>query len=308
MNITILGAGAVGGYFGGRLAKAGVPVTFLVRERRSNQLKASGLVVHSLHGDFTLEPDLARSPEEIASTDLVIIGLKNYHLESALPSLKTLVAKGAKVLPLLNGIGHIDHLKNELGAKAVLGGACYIESTLNEMGEVVHTSPMHDIVFGSLTGEDDEGFLKELETLFVQAGVNVKKSNHVLEEMWSKYIFLSSFSGITAATRQPIGVALNDSVTRSFLTQLIVEICQVAKSQSVTLPDNQTDLLIKRMEGLSPSMTSSLHRDLEKGEPLELDSLHGALMKMAGQANLHVPNVESVYALLHPYKSGRPVY
>ncbi len=306
MNIVVLGAGAVGGYFGGRLAKSGVPVSFLVRPKRFEQLKKTGLVVRSVHGDFTVVPALATDPKEIENPELVILGLKNYHLEGAIEMLKSLVAKGAKVLPLLNGVEHIERLQETLGKGAVLGGSCYIESTLNSDGEIVQTSPVQDIVFGSLTGQDDQAFLQEVETLLNQAEIPVKLSNEIIKEMWTKYAFLASFSAITASTRQPIGVALNDPVTVEFLRNLIVEVCDVARSQGIQFPEDLADQLVKRMKGLSPSMTASMHRDLEKGEPMELDSLHGALLKMAEAAGIRTPIIQSVYALLHPYKNGKP--
>lgn len=305
MKIVVLGAGAVGGYFGGRLAYAGFPVTFLVREKRFEQLKENGLVVHSVKEDFSIKPTVVKNVEEIEEPDLVIVALKNYHLEGALPTLKQLIEKGAKVLPLLNGIHHVDVLKAELGDAHILGGSCYIESTLNEAGEIVHTSPMQDVVFGSLTGEDEPSFLNELESMMKEAGIQVTLSDHILKDMWTKYMFLATLSGITASTRQPIGITLNDPITRSFLMDFMQEVCEIAKSRA-QLPDDLIEQLVKRIEGIKPSMTASMHRDLEKGLPLELDSLHGALLTMAEEANLKTPSVRAVYALLHPYKDGQP--
>ena len=306
MKTIILGAGAVGGYFGGRLAQAGYPVTFLVREKRFNQLKENGLVVHSFKGDFSVEPDIEKMPEAIENPKVVVVALKNYHLESAIPSIKQLVGKGAKVLPLLNGVQHLNALIEEVGKENVLGGSCYIESTLNDKGEIVHTSPMQDIIFGSLTGEDDPAFLQEIELMMAQAGIQVILSDHILQDMWSKYLFLAILSGITSSTRQPIGISLNDPVTRHFLLDLVTEVCEVAKSR-ISLPDDIVYQLVKRIEGIKPSMTSSMHRDLEKGLPIEIDSIHGALLQMGEEANLVTPSIRAVYALLHPYKNGRPI-
>ena len=131
MHIVVFGAGAVGGYFGGRLAKAGTPVTFLVRERRYNQLSNRGLNIRSIHGDFTVTPRLALSAGDIEDPDVVIVGLKNYHLEGAWPDLRVLVQKGAAILPLMNGVQHLDQLVREFGEASVFGGVCYIESTLD---------------------------------------------------------------------------------------------------------------------------------------------------------------------------------
>lgn len=306
MRTVILGAGAVGGYFGGRLAKAGFPVSFLVRPARFETLSSNGLVVHSVHGDFSLNPTLLKKAEEAENPELVIVGLKNYHLEGALTDLEILVKKGAKVLPLLNGIQHVDRLIEVLGVENVLGGSCYIESTLNAKGEIVHTSPMHDIVFGAVSPETTEAFLDTLEEMLRAAEIPYKRSRTILAEMWNKYIFLASLSGITSAVRQPIGAALKDPVTFSFLSDLVSEVCQVAKSRAITLPEDLVDVVLSRMQGISPNMTSSMHRDLEKGQPLELESLHGALLRMAKEAGLKTPSICAVYALLHPYQNGQP--
>jgi 2-dehydropantoate 2-reductase len=309
MNIVVLGAGAVGGYFGGRLASTGTPVTFLVRERRYQQLREHGLNVHSVHGDFTLTPRLALSVTEIENPDIVIVAVKNYHLNHALPEIRCLVEKGAVVLPLLNGVQHMDLLVSEFGQESVLGGVCYIEATLDSNGNIIHTSPMHDVVFGPLTSIESltsvhQQLLNDLETAFKVSGVNVRLSQSIMVDIWQKFVFLTSFSGVTAATRKPIGEILNDAVSFEFFQDMIREIVQVAEARQVQLPPNTFEQIMNQLKRVSPTMTSSLHRDLEKGLPLEIDSLQGTVLDMAAQFNLSTPCTRSVYALLHPYKEG----
>ena len=308
MNIVVLGAGAVGGYFGGRLASSGSAVTFLVRERRYQQLKNTRLNVQSTHGNFSVTPRLSLSTQEIDNPDVVLVAIKNYHLKDAFPQIKKLVQKGAKVLPLLNGVQHMETLISEFGQESVLGGLCYIETTLDENGKIVHTSPMHDIVFGSLTSFTDEPFLKDLEVAFKNSGVNIRRSQSIMVEMWQKFIFLTSFSGITAATRKPIGDILNDAVSHDFLQDMIQEIISVAEAKQVKLPSSTFEQVINKLKSVTPTMTSSLHRDLEKGLPLEIDSLQGAVLEMAKSCAINVPCIRSVYALLHPYQEGAHKY
>ncbi|QQE80145.1 ketopantoate reductase family protein [Alicyclobacillus sp. SO9] len=305
MHIVVFGAGAVGGYFGGKLAQTGNPVTFLVRQNRYHQLKTSGLTIQSVHGNFTIQPELALSPEEIDKPDVVLLAVKNYHLDGAMSQLQTLVNKGAKILPLLNGVEHIDVLLRNFGDQHVLGGTCYIESTLDAEGGIVHTSPMHDIVFGSL-GHVNEEWLGELLHVFQRSGINVTQSHAILKDMWTKFVFLTSISGLTAAARSPIGVILNDAVARELLEHVIREVVQVANLRGIKLPVEETIRnTMTKMEGMSPTMTSSLHRDLEKGLPLEISSLQGAVVKMAIESGLAVPHVASVYAVLHPFETGQ---
>lgn len=236
MNIVVIGAGAVGGYFGGKLEQTGIPVTFLVREKRFQQIKERGLRVQSVHGDFTVHPHCVLSAEEVKNPDLVIVAVKNYHFEAIYPELTTFINRGAKILPLLNGVRHIDHLVSTFGPEHILGGLCYIESTLNDFGDISQKSPMHDIVFGPLTSMDST-YLNEVEAAFLKSGVNVKQSKGILTEMWSKFIFLITLSGVTAATRSSIGLAQKDSVLNSFLRELIEELVNLAKAQSVELPE-----------------------------------------------------------------------
>lgn len=305
MNIVIFGAGAVGGYFGAKMAKAGIPVTFFVREKRYQQIKERGLRIESVHGDFSIEPQCIRTPQEIEKPDLVILAVKNYHLEGSLADLAIFVERGARILPLLNGVNHLDRLVSAFGQEHVLGGLCYIESTLNERGDIIQKSEMQDIIFGSLFNQD-HSFLQEIETLFVKSEINVKRSLDILAEMWSKYIFLVTLSGITSATRNSLGLAQNDPITTSFLSDLVEELIRVAKAKKIKLSDDFTKLMMSKIMNTAPSMTSSMHRDLEKGLPLELDSLQGAILEMAKQHQIETPCNRAIYALLHPFVQGNP--
>lgn len=305
LNIVVLGAGAIGGYFGGRLSEAGASVTFLVREKRLQQLERRGLLIESPHGALTIRPKLARDAAEIPSPDLVIVAVKNYHLKAALPDLRALVERGAWVLPLLNGVEHMEVLSGEFGAGRVLGGTCYIEATLSPEGDVVHTGALHDVVFGPL-GPGEPNFLEELGAWFQRARVPATRSPHIMRDLWQKYVFLTTMSGITAATRLPVGAIRSDAVSQKFLGHFITETTTVARRRQSGLPENLADVIEARFQSLPPTMTSSLHRDLEKGLPLELESLQGAMVRMARDEGIDVPHLRAVYALLHPYRDGRP--
>jgi 2-dehydropantoate 2-reductase len=311
MNVVVIGAGAVGGYFGGRLAQAGADVSFYVRDKRFKQLRERGLQVRSTHGDFTLNPHLVTEMSELPDADIVLLTVKGYHLPGTFPVLDALVARGAVVLPLLNGVNHIDTLVQRYEAAHVLGGACYIESTLTDDGDIAHTSPMHDIVFGALPDDSVHGsggpgraMLEQLQNAFVAANVNSTLSADVLADMWQKYVFLTSFSAVTAAVRGPIGKVLQDEIARNLLIQLVKEVEAIARAKGVGLADDLVNQIVQRLYHVSPSMTSSLHRDLEKGMPLELDELQGAAVHMGRQVGVDTPGFAVIYALLHPYASG----
>lgn len=304
MNIAVIGAGAVGGYFGGKLAKAGIPVTFLVREKRKKQLEARGLCIQSVHGNFTIQPRCVLSADEIENPDLVIIAVKNYQLDGAMKDLETFIHHGAKILPLMNGVQHIERLASAFGHSKILGGLCYVESTLNEFGDIIQKSTMQDIVFGALSSETDPSFLQEVESLFLTSKVNIKLTSEILTELWTKYIFLVTLSGVTTAIRNPIGVALNDSVTFAFLKDLVEELTNLARSLKIKLPEDFSKQIIDKLEKANPDMTSSMHRDLQKGLPLELESLQGAILNMAREQRVETPCTRAIYALLHPFVQG----
>ncbi|QRF22577.1 ketopantoate reductase family protein [Alicyclobacillus sp. TC] len=305
MRIGILGAGAVGGYFGGRLAMAGVPVRFLVRPKRYQQLREHKLWIHTDDEEWQLEPNLAATPEELGHVDVLLVALKNYHLEAAFPTLDEVVKRGARLLPLLNGMDHLDILSERYGSHRVLGGTCYIETTLDEDGHVRKAGPMHDLVFGPRSEEQKE-FAEKLYQTMLLGKFRVTLSEQIETEMWRKYTFLTCLSGMTAATRSPVGVFVNDEFSLAYLHSLAEEIIRIARAEGAQLPTEMAKEIAVRMQKASPSLTSSMHRDLEKGLPLELESLQGGFLRRAHKHQIAAPHLAAIYALLHPYIQGKP--
>lgn len=303
MNITVLGAGATGGYFGGRLAESGLNVTFLVRERRAAQLKEKGLVIKSPMGDLTIEnPQVALNAEDIPACDLVIVGLKNYHLEAALPQLKVLAEKGAKILPLLNGVEHFAILKEACGEGSVLGGVCKIISTLDAEGNIKHTGKIHHLIFGELEPANKE-FCQKLEETLSKANIRAKYSEKILQEIWSKYAFITVFSGVTSAGDLTIDKVNAHEATRNIYERALKEMKSLADVYGVALDD----FVSMNMEGLPKypqGSTSSMHQDKRKGLSLEVESLQGAAIRLAKRKGMELPTIETLYGLIKPYEMG----
>lgn len=309
MKIGVMGAGAVGGYFGGLLAKSGVDVRFLVRPARAAQLKKEGFAVRSVHGDFSIDPVVTTSIADMEDVDVLLLAVKNYHLSDALPDLIALTQKGVVLLPLLNGVKHMDLLKSVIDPGHLLGGSCYIEVTLDGRGHIVQTSDIRDLVFGPLkealsVRKDLPDLLMRLQDVFTNAGLPGLLHQEIMREMWKKYVFLCAFSGVTASTRAPIGVTASTPATRRLYQGLVEELLAVAKARDIGLAEHMADVMMKRLEQIDPAMTSSLHRDLEKGLPLEIDSLQGALIEMASESGISTPWHQGVYAVLAPYRGG----
>jgi 2-dehydropantoate 2-reductase len=207
MKILVLGAGAIGGYFGARLVQAGGDVAFLVRERRAAQLRAHGLVVRSPHGDFQVPAVALLQSQLRAPFDLVIVACKAYDLEAAIEDIRSAVGPGTLVLPLLNGIAHIERLQQAFGADRVVGGSCGIPATLSPGGEVIQIAPLHRIVFGPLpeSSAGAPGRLRELEALFRRTPVETVLAADIWQELWEKFAGLATIASMTCLMRAAIG-------------------------------------------------------------------------------------------------------
>lgn len=305
MKMVIVGAGAVGGYFGARMVEAGIPTVFYVREKRYLDLKKNGLAVRSAHGDVHIQPELAKNPEEVEHPDLVILAVKGYHLERIFLVIDQWVAGGAKVLPLLNGIEAMDKLAERYGRNAVMGGLCYVESTLDGEGRIAQTSQMQEIMFGSISTATVD-FAKQLYEVLQPCNFKVTLSDNIRTDMWEKYLFLTVLSGMTAATRQPIGISLQDEVTHGYLQNMLDELILLTKAEGIEFSYDIKEKITQRFKAMNKKMTSSLARDLEKGLPLELNNLHGYAIRLGEKHKIPVPCTRAVFALLHPYMNGRP--
>jgi 2-dehydropantoate 2-reductase len=304
MRILVVGAGAIGGYFGGRLVEKGTDtdVTFLVRERRKRQLEETGLMIKSIHGNFHKSVQTITVNEKADPFDLIILAIKSYHLDGALQSIQSFVGQKTAILPLLNGISHVEKLKEAYGEERVLGGLCFIESTLNDRGEIEQFSGRHDLVFGELDGANTER-VQQIEQMMQGARMNVKTSTNIVNEMWNKYIFISSFSGITSLMRSSIGPILESPYGRETYGRLVVEIVSIAWRQERSLDEELPQKVIEMTKQQKPEMKSSMQRDIEKGLPTEADHLHGALLNTV-EKNASFPVLKTVYSALKTYESS----
>ncbi len=304
MKVLVLGAGAVGGYFGGRLAEKGVDVTFLVRERRRRQLEEHGLVIKSVNGDARLQVKAMTSGEQVEAYDLVILATKAYHFADGVESVAPYVGEGTTVLPLLNGISHIETLQQRFGAERVLGGLCFIETTLNEQGEVVQTSKAHDLVYGEWAGGRSPR-VEALSELFAGANANFRLSEQIVRDMWHKYLFITAMSGMTTLMNSAVG-PIRDSVYGWELTgQLFEEIAAIMRAAGAPIAENIVDEQLKLFAKQGYAMKSSMLRDMEKGLPVEADHLQGYLLTLADKHGVEAPLLRIVYNNLKVYEIKR---
>ncbi|SFC87136.1 ketopantoate reductase [Bacillus sp. OV322] len=303
MNIAVLGAGALGAYYGARLQAAGQNVTFLVRQKRAQQLSEHGLYITSTHGNYVFNNlQFTENVQDIEMPDLVIVALKGYHLKAALPSLKALAEKGAKILPLLNGIEHISILQAELQEEAVLGGSAYIIATLDEKGHVVHTSSQHDLVFGPLHHSQNE-ICRELDSILTGANLNGKLTDSILDEMWNKYMFITAFSGVTTALNLPIGTIRKYPETFELLTRVLEEMRSLAEANGISISSDKVGQALEQFRRLPDGATSSMHQDRRKWLTLELEHIQGGALRLAERTGIRLPVTEILYSIIKPFEN-----
>lgn len=299
MKFLVVGAGAVGGYFGARLAEKGEDVTFLVRERRFEELR-EGLHVKSLHGDITCSPRLIRTGEK-GTFDVILLSTKAYHLEQVLEDIKPFVATDTYILPLLNGMAHLKQLKQHFGVERVLGGLCFIESTLDGTGHIVQTSPSHYLLFGPLPGTRTDR-LEELKQHLEGTLAPIKYSNTITSDMWNKYLFITTFSGVTSLFRSAIGPIRSQEEGRMMIRRLATEAKAAMERQGAVFSDGIEQVQQQQIAQMAETMKSSLQRDMEKGNEVESAHLFGTLLSKEEATQVMLP---AVYANLEIYRMSR---
>ncbi|MCP8967239.1 2-dehydropantoate 2-reductase [Ectobacillus ponti] len=301
MRFLVVGAGAVGGYFGARLAEKGEDVTFLVRPARREQLKQRGLRIRSVHGDAHIQPQTIVNGED-GQFDVILLGTKAYHLEQAIQDVAPYVQAGTVVIPMLNGIKHMERLKEAFSAEQVLGGLCFIEATLSEEGDVLQTSPIHRLVFGEWSGEQTER-VQAIAEAFAGANAMVEASSNIQQDMWHKYSFITALSGVTTLFRKPIGPIRELPAGAAVIQGLFAEITAIMRAADEPIAADLEEKQYKQIHTMGYEMKSSMQRDMEKGLSVEADQLQGCLLQMADRLQVHAPLLQAVYTALKLYEA-----
>ncbi|WP_242213928.1 2-dehydropantoate 2-reductase [Bacillus cereus group sp. BfR-BA-01383] len=301
MRILVLGAGGVGGFFGGRLVEKGEDVTFLVRSRRKQQLEEKGLIIRSVNGDFSFQPKLITKEDTTSPFDVILFSTKAYHLNEAITDLKPFVGENTVIIPLLNGIAHVSLLQKEFGGEKVIGGLCFIETTLNDQGEIVQTSAANRLVFGEIKSQDSEK-IKRISKAFTGTKSSFVFSENITQDMWHKYLFITVMSGVTTLMRAPIGPIRESEGGRGFIRNLFEESVQIIRALGAPVKENIVEEHMKTIDKISYDMKSSMQRDMEKGSFIEGKHLQGYLLDVAEQFSIEAPLLGAVYQNLKVYE------
>jgi 2-dehydropantoate 2-reductase len=307
MRVLIAGAGAIGGYFGARLAAAGRDVTFLVRGARAERLRADGLQITGQDRDFTVrDPQLITTAEIAAPYDVVLLAVKAFALDAALGDLAVAVGSETMIVPVLNGMRHLDVLAQRFGERTVLGGLCVISSTIDARGRIVMLSPSHDLTYGELTGELSER-VRALDALMQNAGFNARASASILPEMWQKWVMLATVGAITCLMRGTIGDIVPVPGGTELASAMLDEVTAIAAAAGY--PMNEAFVTRARTSNSTPGSTlaSSMYRDLQSGNDVEADQILGDLVERARGFGLATPLLAAAYTHLKVYQRGRPL-
>jgi 2-dehydropantoate 2-reductase len=299
-RIAVYGAGGVGGYFGGRLARAGAEVHLIARGAHLHALREHGLRVRSVKGDFQVQAQATDDPADVGWCDFVLFCVKTFDTDAAAARLRPLVGEGTAVVSLQNGVENVEKLARVVGEDHVMGGAAFIFAGIAEPGVIVHSGGPTRITFGELDGRASER-AQRLLVWCEQAGFEAELSASIKVVLWAKLAFICAQAGLTAAVRLPIGEIRTVDASWAAFRRLVAEVCAVAEADGSPVPQAAQDSALALAQAIEQGSFSSLHDDLVAGRCMELEALHGFVVRRAAQHGLTVPMSEAVYAILQPW-------
>jgi len=301
MKVCIFGAGGVGGYFGGRLAQAGVDVTFIARGAHLDAILADGLHVKSIDGDFVVHPARATAlPEAVGPVDVVLCCVKSWQVAEAADQMRTMVGSKTLVIPLLNGVEAHDILARSLGAEHVLPGLCKLITMIDSPGHIRHAGAAPYLAFGETDGRLSQR-ARDVAQVFSEArGVSVHLSRNIMTQLWRKFMLIAPWSGIGALTRSPIGAIRSLPETRGMLMDSIREVYDVARAGGVPVEEKAIEDTMAFIDALPFEGTASMQRDIMAGRPSELNEQPGAVVRYGEKNKVPTPVNRLTYHSLLP--------
>ena len=304
MRILVLGAGGIGGYYGARIHDAGGDVTFLVRPARAAQLRENGLKVFSPFGDLQITPKVVTKDELNETFDVIVLSCKAYDLESAVESIAPAVGEQSVILPLLNGVAHIETLAARFGAERVLGGVAIISVVLTPTGEIKHLAKLHRLIAGSLT-QPPSKWLEPLAQLLSISNFEFVLSGSVEQNLWDKIVFLSTLAGSTCTMRASIGDIMETLAGEAFVVGMLTEGAKIAEVSGHALSEAQFAAYGKQLTERGSPLMASMLRDIERHGPTEADHILGDLAGRAHAKGIEAPLLGIAYSHLQAYALRR---
>jgi 2-dehydropantoate 2-reductase len=307
MHFAVLGSGAVGGYYGAKLARAGYDVTFLARGAHLRAIRERGLLVWSPLGDFLARARAEEDPSAVGQVDVVLFCVKTYDNSVALQAIGPLMGPSTVVLTLQNGVDSATELAAVLGEPPVLAGATYIATALALPGLIEQIGTHQRVVFGEAFGLRTEVTerVARLREAFERAAVDVEAVPDARVPVWQKLAYLAPFAGFTGAARLPLGPLWKDPFIRDRFLEAVAEVERLARAEEVAIPSDLRTQIEQYMDALPPSTRSSLLIDLSLGKRLEVESLQGSVVRRARAYGVDAPIMATLYAVLKPHEHGR---
>jgi 2-dehydropantoate 2-reductase len=300
MKIMVMGSGGMGAYYGGLLAQQGNDVTFIARGAHLEAIRANGLKVKSIFGDFTIAPARATdSPTEVGPVDLILFCVKTYNTDEAVEEIQSAIGPQTTVLSLQNGVDAVERIGKIISLEHVLGGATWISSAVEAPGVIKQVSQFRRIVFGELDGTRSERIQSIYEVL-QKTGITVEVSEDILKILWTKFVFISSASSLGSLTRLPIGDYRSVPETRAMITGLMAEVESVASAQGIALDEDVVQKSLEFMDNAAPHIKASMQLDVESGRLTELASMVGVIGRKGRELGVPTPVADFVYASLLP--------
>jgi len=299
MRILVVGAGATGGYFGGRLAQAGRDVTFLVRPGRAAHLREKGLVLLSPHGDVTLTPKLVTAAEIERPYDAILLTVKAFGLDQALADIAPAVGPDTVIMPVLNGMRHLDAIRAAYPA-ALVGGVCKVAATIDSEGRIRQLADFQELAYGELDGSASERTAR-LDAALKDAGFAARLTPHVAREMWEKWVFLATLGGICCLMRGTVGEIEAAAGGRDFVLRLLGEVVKTVETDGLAPSPAFLATVTRQLTLKGSPMASSMYRDLVAGLPVEADQIVGDLEARARKHGIDTPLLSAAYANLRVY-------
>ena len=306
MRIAMMGSGGVGGFFGGRLARAGHDVTFIARGEHLRAMREKGLLIESeAQGDIALpRVNAVEDPASIGPVDVVILSVKLWDTESAARAIKPLIGPDTGVVSLQNGVIKDDILRRELGDAPVMGGVGYVATHIARPGVIQQVGTMQRIVVGEHDGRRSER-ARRLHEALVESGVTAELSGDTRRAIWEKYVFLVALSGTTTTMRSTLGPIRENPQARAFFLDVMREVVAVGRALGVALPADYAEQRLAFADSLPVDMTSSMHHDLERGNRLEVRWLSGGVVELGAKAGVPTPANRAVCDILALHAMGR---
>jgi len=302
MRLLIVGAGSTGGYFGARLAEAGRDVTFLVRPARAAQLHEQGLRIVSPHGNATLHPKIVTAADIKETYDAVLLTVKGFHLQAALDDIAPAIGPETMILPVLNGMQHMDAIAQRFSAHNLVGCALKVATVLDDDGSVVQLNPLQDLAYGELDGSTTAR-IASLDQFMQGAPIGARLSPFIRREMWEKWILLAGLGAATCLTRGTIGEIEACPGGTAFVLDLLDEIIAIVKTVGEAPSDEFSQAVRQQLTAKGSPLVSSMFRDLHRGRDVEVEAILGDLVRRGTEAGLKTPLLSAATVHLRVYQN-----